>query len=69
MASTTAPQTEITFRGGDTRTVNGSPEEVAEQLRQQRGDPIRLMTIDGNVLFVNWSNVLYLEPSWPPAAA
>jgi hypothetical protein len=56
-------RTEITFSGGTSKTVTGSPEEVAEQLRQQRGDPIRLTTTTGAILFVNWSNVLYLEPS------
>jgi hypothetical protein len=68
MESMSGQRSEITFRGGNIKTVIGSPEEIAEQLRQQRGDPIRLTTTEGGVIFVNWSNVLYLEPCSPPAA-
>ena len=63
-------QTTITFCGGDSKEVVGSPDEVARLFQAQRGGgPIRLETTEGTVLFVNWANVLYLQPSWPPAAA
>jgi len=61
--------TEIMFLTGIGKIVDGSPEEVAQMVGGRPDGPIRLTTNEGRVLFVNWSNVLYLEPSWPPSEA
>ena len=41
--------------------VEEEPDVVAEMAAS--GAPIRLNTIDGEVVYVNWSNVLYIEAS------
>jgi hypothetical protein len=67
MASTKL--TKIMLRGGKDLTVSGELDDVAQQFREQAGGPVRLNSSQGGVVFVNWSNVLYLEETYPPAAA
>ena len=55
----------INFREGQDITVDGEPEEVASKLRA--GGPVRLTTTRGGMVFVNWSNVLYIEEGFGPA--
>ncbi len=59
------PRTLINFRGGKDVTVEGAVETIADALRE--GGPVRLTTIYGDVIFVNWSNVLYIESTEAPA--
>jgi hypothetical protein len=61
--------TEIVFRSGTGKTVDGSPEEVAGQFAGRVAGPVRLTTVEGSIVFVNWSNVLYLEEASAPFAA
>jgi hypothetical protein len=60
--------TTICFRGReDGITVDGRAQDVADQLGHD--GPVRLNTISGSVIFVNWANVLYVEEeSYGPAA-
>ena len=52
--------TEIHFvRRDQDLSVENEAEEVAELVAG--GDPVRLTTTNGHVIFVNWANVLYIE--------
>jgi hypothetical protein len=53
--------TRIVFRSGPEKIVDGPPEEIAAEFDGRAANPVRLTTVEGSVIFVNWSNVLYLE--------
>jgi hypothetical protein len=59
--------TKINFRGGRDVTVGDEPQEVAEALRNGAERPVRLITTGGSVIFVNWTNVLYIEEAFAAA--
>jgi hypothetical protein len=61
--------TKINFRGGRDLTVRDELEEVSEVFRNQGEGPVRLITTGGGVIFVNWTNVLYIEEARGPADA
>lgn len=61
--------TVIVFRSGAGKTVDGSPEEVSRHFEGRAAGPVRLTTVEGSIVFVNWSNVLYFEDASPPLAA
>jgi hypothetical protein len=57
--------TMIYFCGRDRAVpVRGSVEEVAAEMKQE--GPVRLTTVEGSVIFVKWSNVLYVTESGEP---
>lgn len=54
-----AVRTRIHFRDGQEVIVDGEATEVARLLHAD--GPARLTAIEGTTVFVNWSNVLYIE--------
>jgi hypothetical protein len=57
----------IYFTGRDQGVpVNEPAEQIVDELR--RDVPIRLSTVEGAVIFANWSNVLYLTAPGDQAA-
>jgi hypothetical protein len=51
--------TRLHFRDGQHVVLDAAVDQVANEIRG--GGPIRLTTIEGTLIFVNWSNVLYIE--------
>ena len=47
------------LRGGGEISVDGAADDVAKLVDGAR--PVRLITLEGDVIFVNWANVLYIR--------
>lgn len=56
--------TNIVFGGVKALTVDEPPEKVAAEFAKVRPtDPVEFTGEHGKKVFVNWANVLYIEPA------
>jgi hypothetical protein len=58
--------TRIVFHGGQETTVTETEEEVVVAIRRDHPNPVKLETLDGLVLYVNWSWIVQIAPRPEP---
>jgi hypothetical protein len=58
--------TRIVFVGGQDTTVVETEDEVVAAVRRDHPNPVKLESLDGLVLYVNWSHITSIGPILDP---
>jgi hypothetical protein len=58
--------TRISFDSGQSTTVIESEDQVVEAVRRDHPNPVRLESMDGLVLYLNWTHVTTIGPILDP---
>jgi hypothetical protein len=58
--------TRISFDSGQSTTVIESEDQVVEAVRRDHPNPVKLESMDGLVLYLNWTHVTTIGPILDP---
>ena len=59
--------TRIVFAGGQEAAVSENQDQVVSAVRRDHPNPVKLESVDGLVLYVNWLHVALIAPRPEPA--